>query len=87
MSQASCPAAPPDVCGPALGRPAARDRGLPARRVAAWFAAALHDLTRPWRREAAIRELRSLKGGELRDIGIEPGKVEDIVDALMGPKP
>lgn len=87
MSQASCPAAPPQVCAPAAGHPVAQDRGPPTWRIVAWFPAALHNLAGPWRREAAIRELRRLKSAELRDIGIERGEVENIVDALMGGRP
>jgi uncharacterized protein YjiS (DUF1127 family) len=83
MSQATtCPVAPPASCMPA-GRGAAARAGRPDRRQITWFAAALDRLARPWRRGAAIRELQCLDDRALRDIGIERGEVDAVVDELM----
>jgi len=84
MSEATCRAAPPGACVPAGGRAAAPEPGLWAWREIAWFATAL---ARPWRRHATIRELHRLSDRELRDIGIERGQVEDVVDELMAISP
>jgi uncharacterized protein YjiS (DUF1127 family) len=83
MSHAICRVAPSPACAPAGARPAARDPGLPARRGVAWFTVAFDRLARPWRRRAAILELDRLSERELRDIGIERGEVEGVVDELM----
>jgi uncharacterized protein YjiS (DUF1127 family) len=82
MSQATCHAAPLRACTPAVGRARARN-ALPAQRDLTGFAAALDRLARLWRRRAAIRELDRLSDRELRDIGIERGDVEAVVDELM----
>jgi uncharacterized protein YjiS (DUF1127 family) len=46
-----------------------------ARRLANW-----HD------RQRAIRELCTMPGWRLRDIGIERGRIPEIVDALLAQK-
>ena len=65
------------------GRRTAATPGEPSGRANAWLAAARERLARPWRRRAAIRELVRLGDGALRDIGIERGEIEDVVDELM----
>jgi len=82
MSQATCHAAPVQAYAPTAGRASARN-APPVRRDVTWLAAALDRLARPWRRRAAIRELDRLGDRALRDIGIERGDVEAVVDELM----
>jgi uncharacterized protein YjiS (DUF1127 family) len=82
MSQATCLAAPLQACAPAAGRASARN-ALPAQRDVTGFAAALDRLACPWRRRAAIRELDRLSDRELRDIGIDRGEIDAVVDELM----
>ena len=37
----------------------------------------------PWRRRAAIAELRRLNARALRDAGIERGEIESVVDDML----
>ena len=83
MSQATCLCAPPDARAPGRVRPATRTSGLPAWSYVAWLAAAVHRLARPRRRRAAIRDLHRLGDRELRDIGIDRGEIDSIVDEMM----
>jgi uncharacterized protein YjiS (DUF1127 family) len=83
MSQATCLSAPPDACAPGRVRPATRTPGLPARRYVARLAAAVDRLTVHWRRRTAIRDLHRLGDCDLRDIGIERGEIDAVVDEMM----
>ena len=83
MSQASCLCAPPDARAPGRVLPATRTSGLAVRRYVIRLAAAVDRLATPWRRRAAIRDLDRLGDRGLRDIGIERGEIDSIVDELM----
>jgi uncharacterized protein YjiS (DUF1127 family) len=83
MSQATCLGAPPSARAPGRLRPATRTPGLPARGYVAWLAAAIDRLTLHRRRRAAIRDLHRLCDCDLRDIGIERGEIDAIVDEMM----
>jgi uncharacterized protein YjiS (DUF1127 family) len=68
---------------PVLGR-----RDTPAAEPG--FARLGHSLLRlcrraiePWRRRAAIQELRRLNARMLRDAGIEQREIESLVDAML----
>jgi uncharacterized protein YjiS (DUF1127 family) len=39
--------------------------------------------TEQWRRRTAIRELRRLDRHALRDAGIEPYEIEDVIDDML----
>ena len=83
MSQATCLCAPPDARAPGRMLPATRAPGLPDRGYVARLAAAVDRLTLHWRRRTAIRDLRRLGDCELRDIGIDRGEIDAIVDEMM----
>jgi len=83
MSQATCPCVPPGACTPGRGRPTTLVSGLQAAHPATWLAAILDRLAAPWRRRTAIRDLHRLGDSDLRDIGIERGEIDSIVDDLM----
>jgi uncharacterized protein YjiS (DUF1127 family) len=40
-------------------------------------------LAEPWRRRAAIMELQRLNAQALRDIGIERGEIESLIDDML----
>ena len=46
-------------------------------------AAFLTGLTEPWRRQVAIVDLQRLSNHILADIGIERGRIPELVDAMM----
>ena len=83
MSQAACPYAPPDAHAPGRVRPATRAPALADRGYVTPLAAAVERLTVHWHRRAAIRDLHRLADRELRDIGIDRGEIDAIVDAMM----
>jgi uncharacterized protein YjiS (DUF1127 family) len=37
----------------------------------------------PWLRRAAINELRRVSARELRDVGIEPCEIDELVDGML----
>ena len=82
MSQATCPCAPPDARTPGRVRPALTP-GLSAWRYVTRLAAAVDRFGGHWRRRAAIQDLHRLGDRELRDIGIERGEIDSIVDEMM----
>jgi uncharacterized protein YjiS (DUF1127 family) len=83
MSQAACLCAPPDARAPRRVRPASRTAGLPDPGYLTRLAAAVGRLALHWRRRAAIRDLHRLGGRKLRDIGIDRGEIDSIVDEMM----
>ena len=83
MSQTTCSCAPPDVRTPGLVRPPAFDPGLAAWSYVTRLAAAVDRLAGHWRRRAAIRALHRIGDRDLRDIGIDRGEIDSIVDDLM----
>jgi len=83
MSQATCLCAPPDARAPGRVRPSTRPPGLQAWGYVTRLAAAVGRLSRPRRRRAAIRDLHRLGDRALRDIGIDRGEIDAIVDEMM----
>jgi uncharacterized protein YjiS (DUF1127 family) len=79
MSKAisSCP--PPAVCRPAPARaslPLAWPEWRSFAALRRWFAEGR-------RRRCVIRELQRVSDGQLRDIGIARGEIEEVVDTLL----
>jgi uncharacterized protein YjiS (DUF1127 family) len=82
MSQTACLCAPPDARAPGRVRPATRTAGLPDLGYLTRLAAAVGRLALHWRRRASIRDLHRLGDCELRDIGIDRGGIDAIIDEL-----
>ena len=53
----------------------------------AWLSNALETFRNAHIRSAAIRDLNKLPTAQLRDIGIAPDQIADIVDAMLRPTP
>lgn len=69
---------------PSPALPAAQGRRASLARRLYRFLCALHRrVTEPWNRRAAIRELRRLSARELRDVGIEPYEIDELVDDML----
>jgi uncharacterized protein YjiS (DUF1127 family) len=65
-------------------------RALPAgwrasltQRLGPFLRALYRRVVEPWLRRAAIKELRRLSARELRDVGIEPYEIDELVDDML----
>ena len=66
-----------------LGRRASPVAGLGVARLARRLRRLFRSVADCWQRHAAIQDLRRLNTRVLRDVGIERGEIESVIDDML----